>query len=88
MFDEFGDGDGAGETDGEMDVIVEAADEETFAVEVACDRGEVGVEVWADGGFEEGRAVFGGEDDVDEDQREGLWHGVGVDGTPCGCEGQ
>ena len=43
MFDEFGDGDGAGETDGEMDVIVEAADEETFAVEVACDRGEVGV---------------------------------------------
>ena len=25
-------------------------------------------------GLEEGCAVFGGEDDVDEHEREGLWH--------------
>ena len=74
MFDEFGDGDGAGESDGEMDVVRNAADEEAFAVEVACDGREVGVEVWADRGLEERGAVLRGEDDVEEREREGLWH--------------
>ena len=74
LFHELCHGDRARESDGEMDVVFDAADEETFAVEVACDRGEVGVEFWADGGLEEGCAVFGGEDDVDEHEREGLWH--------------
>ena len=44
------------------------------------------MEFWADGGFEEGSAVFGGEDDVDEDEREGLWHGLvsALDGIAWG----
>ena len=51
LFDEFGDGgDGAGESDGEMDAVRNTADEEAFPVEVACNGGEVGVEVWGDGG--------------------------------------
>jgi hypothetical protein len=75
LFHEFCHGEGARESDGEMEVVFDAADEETFAVEVACDRGDVGVEFWEDGGFEERGAVFGGEDDVDEDEREGLGHG-------------
>ena len=74
MFDELRHGDGAGESDGEMDVVRNAADEEAVAVEVACDGGEIGVELWKDGGWEEREAVLGGEDDVDKDEREGLWH--------------
>jgi hypothetical protein len=31
--------------------------------------------LWTDGGLEERGAVLGGEDDVDQDEREGLWHG-------------
>ncbi len=53
VFHKFRHGDGAREADGEMDVVFDAADEEAFAVEVACDGGEVGVERWPDGGFEE-----------------------------------
>ncbi len=78
MFDEFGDGDGAGESDGEMDVVRNAADEEAVAVEVARDGGEIGVELWAEGGLEERGAVPGGEDDVEEDERAGLWHRGGL----------
>ena len=74
MFREFCHGDGAGESDGEMDVVFNTADEETFAVEIACDGGKIGVEFWADGRFEKGSALFGGKDDVEEDEREGLWH--------------
>jgi hypothetical protein len=48
------------------------------AIEVARDSGEVGVELWADGGLEERGAVLGGEDDVDQDEREGLWHWLGL----------
>ena len=77
MFHEFGDGDGAGESDGEMDVVPNAADEEAIAIEVARDGGEVGVELWADGGLEKRGAVLGGEDYVDQDEREGLWHWLG-----------
>ena len=68
LFDEFRNRDGAGESDGKMDVVFNAAGEEAVAVEVACDGGEVGVELWTEGGFEERCAVLGGKDDVDEDE--------------------
>ena len=61
-----------------MDVVRNTADEEAVAIEVACDGGEVGVELWTDGGLEERGAVLGGEDYVDQDEREGLWHWVGL----------
>ncbi len=51
MFDELGDCDCAGEADGEVDVVFHTAGEETFAVEVAGDGGEVGVEFGAEGGL-------------------------------------
>ncbi len=39
-----------------------------FATGVAGDRGEVGVERGTNGGVEDGCAVFGAEDDVDEEE--------------------
>ncbi len=68
MFDEVGDGCGAGETDREMYVVRDAADAVAFAARVAGDRGEVGVEFSGDVGFEEGMPVFAGEDDVDQNE--------------------
>jgi len=67
-FDEVGDGEGAGESDGEVDVIGHAADTITFATGIASDGREVGVQVGADIRLDESVTVLGAKDDVDDDQ--------------------
>jgi hypothetical protein len=51
-----------------MDMIGDAADTVTFAIGIASDGGEVGVERRTNGGLKDGRPVFGAEDDVDEEK--------------------
>lgn len=76
FLDDFGRGGGAGERGEEMDVIFDAADDDRWTIEPGQDAAEVTVEFVAEGFVtEEGAAVFGGEDGVDEDFGEGLGHG-------------
>ncbi len=51
-----------------MHVIGDATDPETFAIRVSGNRGEVGVERGTNGGIKDGSAVFGAEDDVDQEK--------------------
>ena len=58
-----------------MNVVRHAADAICFAIHVARDRSQIGVEFRARVGNEEGAAFLRAEDDVDDDEGEGLWHG-------------
>ena len=58
-----------------MNVVGHAPNAKTFASRVASDRREVGVEGGADWGIEDGGAVFGAEDNVNDDECERLRHG-------------
>ena len=64
FLDELGHGDCPRESDGEMNMVRHAADSEAFAIHIACDRREIGVEGGTHGGIKHGGAVFRGEDDV------------------------
>ena len=80
MFYEIGHRDGASELDGEVDVIESAADPVDFAASITADLGEVGKEAGSDGVGEPGFAVFGRENDVEENACQGLRHGWFVGG--------
>jgi len=71
----MGDCRGAGQADGEMDVVLDAACAVAFAACVPGHRGEVRVEFGGDVWGEEGGSVFGAEDQVDQHEGEGLRHG-------------
>ena len=77
-FDVVGDGDGAGEAHGEMDVVGDAADPVDFAARMSAECGEVGEEFGSDDVVEPGMAVFGGEDEMEVDavEGEGRWCGA------------
>ena len=49
-------------------MIRDAADTVTFAISVSGDRSEISMERGTDGGIEDGRAVFGAKDNVDEEE--------------------
>ena len=51
-----------------MHMIGDTPDTVAFAIRVARDRGEVGVERGTNRGIKNGRAVFGAEDDVNEEE--------------------
>ena len=73
-----------------MHMVGHAADAEAFAIDIAGDRGEVGVECWAHCGIKHRSPVFGAKDDVRQEIRERLWHGaarwVGPSAlSSCGC---
>ena len=70
---EVGDGDRSGEANGEMDVIGHASGPVAFASVGPCHLGEVSVDVGAEIRCQVWCAVFGAEDDVDDDGAEGLW---------------
>ena len=59
----------------QMHVILHGACLEQRAGKIGDDAAAVSVEFIADGIFNDAFAVFGGEDDVDEDLRERLRHG-------------
>ena len=61
--------------DREVDMIGHTAGAVTFAIAVTGDGGEIGVEVGTDVRGEEGSAVLGAEDEMDQGQVEGLRHG-------------
>ena len=56
-------------------MVGDTTDAVAFAVGDACAGGQIGVKIMADGVFETGFAVAGGEDDVDDDQSQRLGHG-------------
>ena len=58
-----------------MNVVGHAANAETFASRIASDRCKVSVKGSADGSSEDRGAVFGAEDQVDDDEGERLRHG-------------
>lgn len=70
---------GSRQGQGEMHVIGHAAHAVGHATMSAGDLGEVGVESRTDGGSQPGFAVFGGEDEMHNDQGERLWFSVGPD---------
>ena len=74
MFDEFGDSKGAWESNSKMDVVGDASDPVTFAIEIPGNRGEISVSLLPDGVGEEGVAVFRGKDEVEDDMGKGLRH--------------
>jgi hypothetical protein len=74
LFDELGDGCSAGESDGEMDVVGDAANAIAFTTVITGDRGEIGVEVDGDFRGEKGGSVLGAEDEMDQYEGEGLRH--------------
>jgi hypothetical protein len=75
LLDQFGDGDFSRELAEDVDVVFDAVDGERGTVERFEDGDEIGVEFAAEGFvFEGGLAVFGTEDDVDQDVGEGLGH--------------
>ena len=78
FFEEFGLGEGAGQSGGDVDVVGGPADAVGLAFTIATDGGQVGVHAWPDGGVEQGTAVFGAKDDVEDDLAEGLRHRGGV----------
>ena len=72
-FHQLGDGDGAGEVAQDVDVILDAVDEDRFATDVLQDAGHVGVEACAEVCvFEKWHAVLRAEYNVDDDAGEGL----------------
>jgi len=62
------DGDGARNTDGEVDMIRHTAESIGFAIRVARDRGQISVEFRTRVGNEKGTAFLRAEDDVDDDE--------------------
>jgi len=75
-FHQLGDGDGAGKIAQDVNVILDAVDEDRFAADALQDSGHVGVEPCAEAGvFEERHAVLRAENNVDDDAGEGLRHG-------------
>ena len=75
FFDGFGNGDGAGKAVEDVNMILDRVDEDDGAFEGFTDLAEVGMEGRADGVGEERLPIFGREDQVDVDVREGLGHG-------------
>lgn len=65
-FNQSGHGDGAGEADGEMNVISDTTDTEAFAISIARNRREITVERRTNFRAEERHPVFGAENDVDQ----------------------
>jgi hypothetical protein len=65
----------SGETNRDVNVIDHAAHTVTFAVGVTDDSSEIGVEVELDGRGHQRAAVFGAEDDMDQDEAQRLGHG-------------
>lgn len=63
------------ETNGEMNVVGHSVDAEAVASAVAYDRGEVCVQGRADGTVEQWSAIFRAEDDMDQEEAQGLGHG-------------
>lgn len=57
-----------------MNAIGNPADAKIFAISIAHDRGETGVKRGTDFTDENRRAVFGAENNVDEETRERLRH--------------
>ncbi len=70
-----------------MDMIRHAADAEAFAIHVADDRSEIGVQGRADGDVEYGITVFRTEDDVREKVGKRLRHGSLGWGGPTALRG-
>ena len=68
-------GNGAAKGEQDMHVIVRAASLERGTLEIIQDADEIGVQVRANGGLDDGLAMFGAVDKVDEDFGEGLGHG-------------
>ena len=61
-----------------MNVVRHAADAIRLAARIARDGGEIRVEFRARVGVEEWAAFLRAEDDVDDDEAQGLWHGDGA----------
>src|SRR6266849_1766272 len=58
-----------------MHMVRNAARPATFAAGVAGDRRQIGVKFRARAGIEQGAALLRAENDVDDNEAEGLWHG-------------
>ena len=66
-------------------MVCHAADAIRLATRIARDRGEIGVEFRARVEVEEWAAFLRAEDDVDDDEAQGLWHGDGSGFQPSFC---
>jgi len=84
-FHQLGDGDGAGKIAQDMDVILDAVDEDRFAADVLQDAGHVSVEPCAEIVIlEKWHAVLRAENDMDDNAGEGLRHDPGDCHAPLG----
>jgi hypothetical protein len=85
LIHEIGDGAGPREPERKVHMIGHAADTVAFAIGMAGNGGEVGVEVSANLRGEEGSAILRAEDEMNDRQAEGLWHGRGPEGGADGA---
>lgn len=65
----------ARKTDSEMNMIRHATDAISFTPRVPCDLGQIGVEVRTQRWIEARKTVLRAEDQMDDDEAEGLRHG-------------
>ena len=68
-------GDGACQSNPEMDVVRHTARAIGFASGVPRHRGKVSVEMWTHSALEERQPILGAENDVDDNESQGLRHG-------------
>ena len=71
-------GDGACQSNPEMDVVRHTARAIGFASGVPRHRGKIGVEMWTQLFVKAWKTILRAEDDVDDDEAQGLRHGKAV----------
>ena len=75
VFHQIDDGDFFGHGDEEVDMIGGAVEGHGPAIEIASDADHISVEIGFYGGGDQGLAMFGGKDKVDQEFGEGGCHG-------------
>ena len=78
FFDGLGDGDGAGESVEDVNMVLDGVDEDDGAIEGFTDLPEIGMEGRTNLISQKWKAFFRREDQVDVDVREGLGHWWGI----------
>ena len=82
LLHQIGNGDGARQSDGQMHVVRHPARAITFAIGIADDGGQIAVDLWPHIADEQRPPVFGAENEVKDDEAQGLWHGDGAGFQP------
>ena len=77
ILDQFGERDLSGETAKHVDMICHSSDLKRSAVQSSLGSGQIGVCLQSDfRRLQKWTSIFGGENDVDQDQGEGLRHAI------------